>query len=177
MERVLPCLLKKRIEVSNFESCTAWYIYIYIYFLLPSYRVPPYFGSVIAFPYFGSVCQSCVSFVTSKPWVLFTLKLFEYTYHFCRTFLPSVRTSNPRVLLRQSHEFSLFEYTYHFCRTFLPSVRSSKPWEIVSQAVLWIFWLFLYFEITFVNELVLQRYINHSYVLLLSYVRHNYLTN
>ena len=176
MERVLPCLLKKRIEVSNFESCTSWYIYIYILFIAlissPSVLWLSYCVSVL---WLG--LSKLFSFVTSKPWVLFTLKLFEYTYHFCRTFLPSVRTSNPRVLLRQSHEFSLFEYTYHFCRTFLPSVRSSKPWEIVSQAVLWIFWLFLYFEITFVNNLVLQRYINYSYVLLLSYVRHNYLTN
>ena len=36
---------------------------------------------------------------------------------------------------------------------------------------------FLYFEITFVNESVLQRYINHSYVLLLSYVGLNHLIN
>ena len=142
MERVLPCLLKKRIEVSNFESCTSWYIYILFIALISS-------PSVLWLSYCVSVLWLGLSklfcFVTSKPWVLFTLKLFEYTYH--------------------------------FCRTFLPSVRSSKPWEIVSQAVLWIFWLFLYFEITFVSELVLQRYINHSYVLLLSYVRHNYLTN
>ena len=36
---------------------------------------------------------------------------------------------------------------------------------------------FLYFRITFVNGSVLQRYINHSYVLLLSYVGLNHLTN
>ena len=35
----------------------------------------------------------------------------------------------------------------------------------------------LCFEITFVNELVLQRYINYSYVLLLSDVRPSHLTN